>query len=620
MTSESFKDKINEELKEYNLPIYFYIQDLNTLFEAGCARLHIFYYKNIRMYNKILYLDADILINNDINTIFDLNIDNDKLYALEEGIINHPNWGDQFFDFNEIDPNTVAFTSGILLFNNNNEIKSLFKDIIKHIDTYIYIENNPIPYCLDQPFIIYNAVIQNKYNNKLLNLYAENNPEVISNKVIYHFPGGPGLYSSKYEKMNHFNNVIRESRIIKKVFFQTSKDPLDDYVITMIKSKLDDNWDYQHFDDFKIIQYFNDNPNPELPNIIDKFNSFSLGAHKADLFRYYFLYLNGGFYMDSDAMIYQNINKIVKDYSFISVNSSCHPNTIFQGILGANPFNPIIRKALLNIYNTDNSILENNYHYFCGELYKIIHNEIYDFKIMLYTELRTDNKGDKILDNNKNIIFKHYWYNRIIPRRYPDDIYDELTHEFKRIYDTNFWITGSGSGSTVDNTKLYNNCIIKFIERNKISNVTDLGCGDWQSTHLIYDNIPNIDYLGIDCVENIIEENIKKFPIYNFMTLNILNNIQIVRDSDLYIIKDVLQHLKLYDIYFLLDNLIKKKFKYIIISNNGNQNYDNLELYDYMGIGRGLHSNYLPLKKYNPITLLDYEADEYKHVCIIKSE
>jgi SAM-dependent methyltransferase len=324
--------------------------------------------------------------------------------------------------------------------------------------------------------------------------------------------------------------------------------------------------------------------------------------------------------MDSDAMIYQNINKIVKDYSFISVNSSCHPNTIFQGILGAEPFNPIIRKALINIYEVDNNILENNYHYFCGNLYDIIHNGTYDFKIMLYTELRTDNTGDKILDNNNNIIFKHYWYNKIIPCRYPKDIQDDLSNEFKRIYDTNFWVTGSGAGSSINNTKLYNNCIIKFIERNKISSVTDLGCGDWQSTYLIYDNIPNIDYLGIDCVDNIIDENIKNFPNYNFMTLNILNNIQIIRDSDLYIIKDILQHLKLYDIYFILDNLIKKKFKYIIIANNGNQHYDNSELHNYMGIGRGLHSNYLPLKKYNPITLLDYEADEYKHVCVIKSD
>ena len=76
--------------------------------------------------------------------------------------------------------------------------------------------------------------------------------------------------------------------------------------------------------------------------------------------------------MDSDAMLYVNIDTIVKDYNFISVNSSCHPGTIFQGILGASPNNKIIKKALYQAYNTDSNILENNYHYFCKQLYAII--------------------------------------------------------------------------------------------------------------------------------------------------------------------------------------------------------------------------------------------------------
>ena len=39
--------------------------------------------------------------------------------------------------------------------------------------------------------------------------YIENNPtEVSKDKIIYHFPGGPGDYSSKIEKMNNFFDKI----------------------------------------------------------------------------------------------------------------------------------------------------------------------------------------------------------------------------------------------------------------------------------------------------------------------------------------------------------------------------------------------------------------------------
>ena len=110
----------------------------------------------------------------------------------------------------------------------------------------------------------------------------------------------------------------------------------------------------------------------------------------------------------------------------------------------------------------------------------------------------------------------------------------------------------------------------------------------------------------------------QKYPKYNFYELDILCNVDLIRDSDLYIIKDVLQHWKLVDIYHFLDKLVTKKFKYIIITNNGNQTYHDLEV-NHIGTGRGLHSNFLPLKKYNAELLLNYYGGENKHMCIIRS-
>ncbi len=400
--------------------------------------------------------------------------------------------------------------------------------------------------------------------------------------------------------------------MITKVLFQTNKKPLDIDVVNMIKNNLSSGWQYKFFDDNDVIQFFIDNPIDELPDIVNKFHSIKLGAHKADLFRYYYLYINGGFFMDSDAMLYVNIDAIVKNYDFVSVNSSCHPGTIFQGILGCSPKNDIIKQALYHAYNTTQDKLDNFYHYFCRQLYLIVEN-VADQNIKLYEEKRLNHdEGDDILDGD-TLLFKHYWKHKIIPIKKT-----QYTDEFTKIYNINYWINGSGSGSYVENTVIYNKCIVDFIKNHNITTITDIGCGDWQSSYLIYKELDNIDYLGIDCVSSVIDKNREKHKDYKFTTLDILCNVDKIRDSDLYIIKDVLQHWKLKDIYDFLDKLTMKNFKYIIITNNGNQHFDNLELNTYIGNGRGLHSNFLPLKKYNAELLLDYFGDENKHMCLIR--
>lgn len=61
------------------------------------------------------------------------------------------------------------------------------------------------PECLDQPFLIYNAVSQKRYDNQFMNTVMENNPtEVDSTKIIYHFPGSPGRGEPKLIKMFEF--------------------------------------------------------------------------------------------------------------------------------------------------------------------------------------------------------------------------------------------------------------------------------------------------------------------------------------------------------------------------------------------------------------------------------
>jgi len=208
ITSPDFKEteKIFNEL-DYNIDFH-YIDTNNNLYSLS-SRLLIFNYNRISEYNKILYLDTDILITNDINTIFNLNLEN-KLYALLEGTIEDEWHGREFFDFSIINNSTTSFTSGILLFNNCNEINNLFNIIINAIN--INLNTNGVkPYAYDQAFINYYAITNNLYNNTLLtnyciNHYFINNPSMneYKNHIISHFPGVVGWYENKYDKMSNY--------------------------------------------------------------------------------------------------------------------------------------------------------------------------------------------------------------------------------------------------------------------------------------------------------------------------------------------------------------------------------------------------------------------------------
>jgi len=201
---------------------------------------------------------------------------------------------------------------------------------------------------------------------------------------------------------------------IPKIIVQTDISSPEQYVIDKIVSK-SPGWIYVHYNDESAVQFFLDNYLEEFKDVVQKFNEMPSGAHKADLFRYYFLYIYGGVFFDSDAMIEVDINEIIKDYDFFSVYSSVEPNTIFQGFLGATPKNPIIYRALQDTYNTEAHRLYDDYFLFCRNLYNIIHDFTYHFKIKLYREELYDEYASVIDDENRCIL-THYWKTKVIPK------------------------------------------------------------------------------------------------------------------------------------------------------------------------------------------------------------
>ena len=190
---------------------------------------------------------------------------------------------------------------------------------------------------------------------------------------------------------------------------------------------------------------------------------------------------------------------------------------------------------------------------------------------------------------------------------------------FTNVYENNIWGNNnnpgyrgsSGPGSDINyNKDNYVPFLQKFIIDNNIKNIIDLGCGDFRCGKLIYNDL-DITYKGYDTYKKIIDYNTKHnlLPKYSFTHLDFCNNKEKIINGDLCILKDVIQHWSLDNIYSFLDYLVEnKKFKYILICNCCNQMQDNTDITN--GDFRHLSYKYFPLKKYNAIKLYNYHSKE----------
>jgi hypothetical protein len=151
----------------------------------------------------------------------------------------------------------------------------------------------------------------------------------------------------------------------------------------------------------------------------------------------------------------------------------------------------------------------------------------------------------------------------------------------------------------------------KFFKKYNIESVVDLGCGDFRIGLLLYDKT-NIDYTGYDAYKGVIDYNNDKFKEYknfhfihsDFTSFKDRTNI---KNGDLCIIKDVLQHLPNKTVIKFLDYITKSnKFKYILLINSSKYKDSIKDIKP--GDFRSLSALYYPLKKYNAKVLYKWDV------------
>lgn len=161
-----------------------------------------------------------------------------------------------------------------------------------------------------------------------------------------------------------------KSKIPQKVF-----DMLDKYCIDVNEQKIP----YVIYNNDQCIEFLQKN---YRPSVLSAFKGLR-GAHKADLFRYCYLYLHGGIYLDIKTKLIKPIHKIVdlnstnRMYTVIGARDQAPKPQIYQGIIFTPPGNKIFLELVKHCVDIGNSIFGKaaakiSYHIFVIHMYTVL--------------------------------------------------------------------------------------------------------------------------------------------------------------------------------------------------------------------------------------------------------
>jgi 2-polyprenyl-3-methyl-5-hydroxy-6-metoxy-1,4-benzoquinol methylase len=227
--------------------------------------------------------------------------------------------------------------------------------------------------------------------------------------------------------------------------------------------------------------------------------------------------------------------------------------------------------------------------------------------------------------SNKNKFDINYWLRKV----YTSSIYQKLNPNkdrvkkqvFTSIYKSNHWvqkdetisknsISVSGHGSNVNTNQFFNlkKIFTKIIDDKNINSVLDMPCGDFLWFYEIIKH-KNINYSGVDIVEELIEANKEKYQNKNFDFINDdIVNFNTNKKFDLILIRDLFIHIQNSDIKKIIQNIKKMDFRYVALNSyNNNVNYDVI-------VGKHRKVNLLiePFNLVKPLEYFkDHEDDKY---------
>lgn len=191
----------------------------------------------------------------------------------------------------------------------------------------------------------------------------------------------------------------------------------------------------------------------------------------------------------------------------------------------------------------------------------------------------------------------YYWLRKIYVSKFFQNFLKKFNGEenlrklvFKSIYKSNHWnahrvynpminsVSGTGSNPKTRATINLIKNLSKFIDQNNIKKILDAPCGDCAWMKKIWKKFPDVKYIGIDIVGEIIKSNKNKYKNSNiqFSCQDILKLKKLPR-CDFLILRDFIIHLPTRDISSLF-NLIKKSPIRFFGVNSYSSTYSNIDV------------------------------------------
>lgn len=242
ITHPDLEDDVHVCLKGYNrIKHTIKTVDIQHEKDATCCRFKIFDLIKPDEFQKILYIDIDVLITNKLDNILSIDTQN-KLCALREGP--HRKRHALLFDdvtFEELKDTRGTFNAGVLLFEPCTKIRKLFDSTVDLLNKtftqsginqslYSLHEDPPAPThemvgdfvkyhddgvmfkeVNDQNYLNYTAIKTNMYEHKLWTTVVLN-PKThkdFKGHVISHFAGNYGIAEKKEIKMKEYLEFLK---------------------------------------------------------------------------------------------------------------------------------------------------------------------------------------------------------------------------------------------------------------------------------------------------------------------------------------------------------------------------------------------------------------------------
>ncbi len=149
---------------------------------------------------------------------------------------------------------------------------------------------------------------------------------------------------------------------------------------------------------------------------------------------------------------------------------------------------------------------------------------------------------------------------------------------FTKICENKTWVmygteSVSGSGSSLEETAVLRKVLPQLFLQFNIKKIIDAPCGDFYWMRHV--DFGECDYLGVDIVKQLVEENNKQYSTSTrkFLCANLVE--EILPQADLIFCRDCLVHLSLQDCLTVLRNFKKSGARYLLTTNFFNVTHNN---------------------------------------------